>query len=58
MCFSGALWVSLIRRPLWSEIEEREAARVELAGAPAPTASMQPPIALPAAESPAAEGRA
>jgi MFS family permease len=56
MCFSGALWVMLIRRPLWSEIEAQEAAKVELAAGgaiPLPTT-----IALSVPESPAAEGRA
>lgn len=33
LAFSGALWVSLIRRPLWAEIEQRDA----LAAAAAPS---------------------
>jgi MFS family permease len=54
-CFTGALWVSLIRRPLWSEIEEQEAVLVEAVGPATPAASVQASMALPASESPATE---
>jgi hypothetical protein len=50
--FTGALWISLIRRPLWSELEDaREAAEAAL-----PAAPVQAPVALQVADSPA-EGR-
>jgi MFS family permease len=50
--FTGALWISLIRRPLWSELEDaREAAEAAL-----PAAPVQASVALQVADSPA-EGR-